>query len=174
MAATLRRSRASIRSSMSSTRQPRRRPSARAMVLLPAPMNPTRYSLSVFTLWSGSGAKPLEHAEEFGIGHGRGAGAANGRRPRSAERRHRERHRQTVVVAGVHVAAAEPHAPPDVEAVWLLVDLAAHAAEAVGKRRNAIAFLDAQLLSTADLNLAPVRGHRGQHRQFVDDAGHFV
>src|SRR6185436_16146060 len=142
MAATLRRSRASIRSSMSSTRQPRRRPSARAMVLLPAPMNPTRYSLSVCTL----GAKALEHAEEFGVGHGRGAGAANGRRARSAERRHRERHGQAMVVAGVDVAAAEAHAPPDVEAVWLLVDLAAHAAEALGERRNAIAFLDAQLL----------------------------
>src|SRR5689334_5394865 len=140
MDATLRRSRASIRSSMSSTRQPRRRPSARAMVLLPAPMNPTRYSLSVCTRACALGAKALEDAEEFGIGHRRGAGAPNRRRAGGAKGRHGERHRQAVVVAGVHLAAAQPYAAPDVEAVWLLVDLAAHAAEAVGERRNAIAF----------------------------------
>src|SRR6185369_17359710 len=41
-------------------------------------------------------------------------------------------------------------------------------------RRNAITFLDAQLLSTADLKFATMRSHRGQHWQFIDDAGHFV
>ena len=42
MVATVRCSLASIRSSMSSTRQPVRLPSARATVVLPAPMKPTR------------------------------------------------------------------------------------------------------------------------------------
>ena len=77
-------------------------------------------------------------------------------------------------MAGVHLAAAEADASPDMEAVWLLVDVATHAAKAVGERRNAITFLDAQLLSTADLKLTAMRGHRSQHGQLVDDAGHFV
>src|SRR6187399_2866084 len=122
MAATVRRSRASMRSSTSSTRQPRRRPRARAMVLLPAPMNPTRYSLSVCTPESALGAKPLENGEELGIGHGGGAGAADGRRPGGTERGHGKGHREAMVVAGVHLAAAETDASPDMEAVWLLVD----------------------------------------------------
>src|SRR5690348_7661317 len=54
--ATERRSRASIRSSTSSICQPRRLPSARATVVLPAPMKPTRYTLSVFTGAAGRGS----------------------------------------------------------------------------------------------------------------------
>ena len=44
----------------------------------------------------------------------------------------------------------------------------------VRERRDAIALLDAQLLRAAHTQLAAVRGQRGEHRQLVDDAGHFV
>ena len=60
------------------------------------------------------------------------------------------------------------------EAVGQLVDVGAHAAEAVGERRDAVALLDPQLLRAGDAQLAAVRGQRAEHRQLVDDAGHFV
>ena len=58
------------------------------------------------------------------------------------------------------------------EAVGQLLDVAAHAPEAVGQRRDPVALLDAQLLRAGDAQLAAVRRQRRQHRQFVDDPGH--
>src|SRR5215207_8176262 len=107
MAATLRRSRASIRSSMSSARQPMRRPSARAMVLLPAPMNPTRYSLSVCTAGRGSAAQGLEYGEELGIGDRGRLGAVDRRGAAGAKRRDGKGHRKAMVVMRVDLAAAQ-------------------------------------------------------------------
>src|SRR3954454_4465221 len=117
MSATVRRSRASISSSTSSTRQPRRLARACATVVLPAAMKPTRKTLSTVTV-----REPIERIEEAGVRDVHRGRAGYRGRPGGAGRGDRERHREAVVVARVHRGAAQV-ARAQLEAVGELVDL---------------------------------------------------
>ena len=62
----------------------------------------------------------------------------------------------------------------DDEAVRALVGRDAERAKSGDERRNAVAFLDAQLGGAADAHLAAVAGQRGNRRQLVDEARHLL
>ena len=95
--------------------------------------------------------------------------------PRGRQRRDRERHRHPVIAVRVgHAAGRRARRPRTTKPSGALVGVDAERAEPGDQRRDAIAFLDAQLRRAADRHLAAVRRQRGDRRQFVDEAGHFV
>src|SRR5258705_10372874 len=77
-----------------------------------------------------------------------------------------------MVVLRVHLAAAKTPAAADVEAVRLLVDVAAHQAETLRERGDPVALLYAELLRAADAQFAPMGRQRGEDGQLVDHTGH--
>src|SRR5215203_2458503 len=166
--AMVRPSRASIRSSTSSARQSSRLPNARASVVLPAAMHPTRYTLSAFT------GQRRQRVEETRVRDGNGIGACDDRRPFGAERRNGEGHRETVIPGGMRGAAGQPAMAADMEAVREFVDVAPEPPQAGGERGDAIALLDAQLGGAGHVEVAAVGGHGGKGRQLVDEGGHRV
>src|SRR3982751_1995280 len=134
MSATVWRSRCSIASSTSTISQPSRRASARATVVLPAAMNPTRYTLSAFTPFDPRSGRPafverrhqtVERLEEPGVGNGDDVGAVDERWLLGAERGDGEGHRHPVIAARIGAAAGRPcrsvRGPGDHEAVAALV-----------------------------------------------------
>ena len=115
-----------------------------------------------------------ERLEESGIGDGHGVRAVDDGRPVGAERGDGERHGEAMIAGGVGGAARQPATAADVEAVRELVDVAAERAEPRDERRDAVAFLDAQLRGAGHVEIAAVGGQGGERRQLVDEAGDLV
>src|SRR4051794_3536471 len=153
-------------SSTSTISQPSRRASARATVVLPAAMNPTRYTLSAFTSFDPcSGCpelidgrdQPAERLEEPGVGNGDDVRAVDDRGLLGGERGDGEGHRHAVIAAGIGAAAGRPgrsvRGSGDDEAVGALVGVDAERAEAGDQRRDPIALLDPQLAGATHRHL---------------------
>src|SRR5262245_14819709 len=124
-------SRDSIASSMSTACQPRRFASARATVVLPAPMKPTRYTFSARTAVD----ELFERLEEARIRDVDRLGAVDARRPIGGQRRDRERHGHAVIALRVGDAAGRtPGRSGNVEPVRTLVGIDAKRAKAGDER----------------------------------------
>src|SRR3954465_14253415 len=158
-------------SSTSTISQPSRRASARATVVLPAAMNPTRYTLSAFTSFAPCSGPPeltrgrpqaAERLEEPRVGNGDDVRAVDHRGLLGAERGDGEGHRHAVIAAGIGAAARRPgrsvRGSGDDEAVGALVGVDAERAEAANQRGDPIALLDPQLPP------APPRPHPPRRR----------
>ena len=78
-----------------------------------------------------------------------------------------------MIVTRIDLAAFQPLSPANVEAVRELFNVAAHAPETVGQRRNPIALLDPKLAGAGHAQFATVGGQRTQNWQLVDDARNF-
>ena len=167
---------------MSTARQSRRRASARARVVLPAAMKPTRYTLSSFTpvdtprrlpVWL-VGGQPLQRFEKSGVRDDDRIGSVDGRRTFGRERGDSKGHGHAVIASCVRDAAGRAPGRGDAEPVRPLVGRQAERPHAIDQRRDSIAFLDAQLGGAADRDLAAVRGERRDGRQLVDEPGHLL
>ena len=123
--------------------------SARASVVLPAAMKPTRYTLSPSRDVSRSSV-----SKKPGYEMADGLGAVDRRRPRGAERGDRERHGDPMIVVGVGDAARGVPEPWTVKPSGRSSAGDSEIAEPGDERRNPIAFLDAELGGAAHGHLA--------------------
>ena len=121
--------------------------------------------------------KTVEGGEEAGVGDGDAGGVADDAGARGAKSGDGKGHGDAVVAGRVDLGAVKRRsggrdacggAAGDVEAIRKFLDAGAHAAEVLGEGSDAVAFLDAQLLSVADFNsLLCVRAERCKHGQLV-------